>query len=297
MRPEIRTIGRASFSLLARWAPSLAAQMAVRQFGAIPRPRSPGATDWWQRVDREEFAVGPGDRNTVVAYSIGHGPRVLLMHGWGGTAKQMGSLVTALLDANCAVTALDGPGHGAARGFRPSMPVFARAIVAASERLGPFAGLVAHSLGAGAATVALSRGVSVERAVFLAPLVEPQAHFERLVAELGLERGALLSLAGRHFGIRWEDADVARHARELRIPLRVFHDPADRTVPFRESEALLESWRGAKLVPAEGLGHRRILADRGVVAGTLEFLLNRPAPRSAIVQHDAIRGAALRAQP
>jgi pimeloyl-ACP methyl ester carboxylesterase len=287
MRPEIRTIGRASFGLLARWAPSLAAQMAVRQFGAIPRPRSPGATDWWQRVDREEFAVGPGDRNTVVAYSIGHGPRVLLMHGWGGTAKQMGSLVTAL----------DGPGHGAARGFRPSMPVFARAIVAASERLGPFAGLVAHSLGAGAATVALSRGVSVERAVFLAPLVEPQAHFERLVAELGLERGALLSLAGRHFGIRWEDADVARHARELRIPLRVFHDPADRTVPFRESEALLESWRGAKLVPAEGLGHRRILADRGVVAGTLEFLLNRPAPRSAIVQHDAIRGAALRAQP
>jgi pimeloyl-ACP methyl ester carboxylesterase len=297
MRPEIRTIGRASFSLLARWAPPLAAQLAVRRFGAIPRRRSPDAADWWQRVDREEFAVGSGDRNTAVAYSIGRGPRVLLMHGWGGSAKQMRSLVTALLDAGFAVTALDGPGHGAARGSRPSMPVFARAIVAASERFGPFAGLVAHSLGAGAATVALSGGVSVERAVFLAPLVEPQAHFERLVAELGLERDALLTLAENHFGIRWEDADVARHARGLRVPLRVFHDPADRAVPFRESEALLESWRGAELLPVQGLGHRRILADRGVVAGTLEFLLNRGAARSAIVQNDAIRGAALRAQP
>lgn len=297
MCPEIRTIGRASFALLARWAPPLAAQLAVRQFGAIPRQPSRDGADWWQRIDREEFAVTPGSQNTTVAYSVGQGPRVLVMHGWGGSAKQMRGLVTALLDAGFSVTALDGPGHGAARGSRASMPVFARAIVAASDRFGPFAGLVAHSLGAGAATVALSWGVRVERAVFLAPLVEPQAHFERLVAELGLEQSALLTLAERHFGIHWEDADVARHARGLRIPLRVLHDPADRAVPFRESEVLTQAWHGAELVPAQGFGHRRILAARPVIAGMLEFLLNRAAPRSAIVENDAIRGAALRAQP
>lgn len=295
MRPENRTIGRASFSLLARWAPPLAAQLAVRQFGAIPHPAKRAADAWWQRIDREEFAVGGG--NTAVAYSVGQGPRVLVMHGWGSSAQQLGSLVTALVDQGLAVTALDGPGHGAARGFRPSMLVFARAITLASERFGPFEGLVAHSLGAGAATLAMSRGMSVERAVYLSPLVEPQAHFERLVTELGLERVALLELAERHFGIHWEDVDVARHARKLRVPLRVFHDPKDRAVPFRESKALVEAWRGAELVPAHGLGHRRILDAKNVTAGTLEFLLSRPASRSAIVENHAIRGAALRAQP
>jgi pimeloyl-ACP methyl ester carboxylesterase len=295
MRPKNRTIGRASFALLARCAPALAAQFAVRQFGTIPRQATRAGTDWWQRIDREEFAIGSG--NTAVAYSVGQGSRVLLVHGWGSSAKQLGHLVTALLDQGFAVTALDGPGHGEARGFRPSMLAFARAITRASERFGPFEGLVAHSLGAGAATLSMARGMSVERAVYISPLVEPQAHFERLVAELGLERGALLELAERHFGIHWEDADAARHARKLRVPLRVFHDPKDRAVPFRESEVLVEAWRGAELVPAHGLGHRRILDAKAVTVGTLEFLLSRPASRSAIVENHAIRGATLRAQP
>ena len=89
MRPEIRTIGRASFGLLARWAPSLAAQIAnhvarlyvedpaqgfIPSTGRLVHLRLPEAA-----VDlRVETGVGAGDEVTSF-----YDPMIAKLVAWG----------------------------------------------------------------------------------------------------------------------------------------------------------------------------------------------------------------------
>jgi hypothetical protein len=50
------------------------------------------------------------------------------------------------------------------------------------------------------------------------------------------------------------------------------HDRLDREVSFTHAERLADAWRQARLHATEGLGHRRILRDDGVVAEVVEFV-------------------------
>jgi pimeloyl-ACP methyl ester carboxylesterase len=52
----------------------------------------------------------------------------------------------------------------------------------------------------------------------------------------------------------------------------VVHDRADRDVPFSHGEALTTSWPGARLLPVERLGHRRILKSPAAVQSVAEFV-------------------------
>ena len=59
---------------------------------------------------------------------------------------------------------------------------------------------------------------------------------------------------------------------QLRAQARVFHDRADREVPFAAGAAIARAWPGAQLVPTEGLGHNRLLYAPEVVAPAVAFL-------------------------
>jgi pimeloyl-ACP methyl ester carboxylesterase len=66
--------------------------------------------------------------------------------------------------------------------------------------------------------------------------------------------------------------EADRAARSLRIPGLVIHDEGDRHVPFAHGAAIADAWRGAELVPQNGLGHRRILESSDVVRRIAEFV-------------------------
>jgi len=73
-------------------------------------------------------------------------PAVLLLHGWAGDALQMRLIGDALAADGFNPVLLDFPGHGRSHAWQSSLPQFARAIWAASARLGPLHAVVAHSL-------------------------------------------------------------------------------------------------------------------------------------------------------
>jgi len=97
---------------------------------------------------------------------------VALLHGWGGHAGQIASFVDPLVAAGFRVIAADAPAHGASPGELSSLPDLARlvACLALDER--PLHGVIAHSLGAAATTLAMADGVDVDRAVLIAPPVD-----------------------------------------------------------------------------------------------------------------------------
>ena len=160
-----------------------------------------------------------------------------------------------------------------------------------ANRVGPLAGVVAHSAGAAATSHAIRRGLAAERLVYISPPSE-LATFPRMFGDaLGFTPEVQRRIQSRiehRFDTTWEEIHGLDVARQMRIPLLVIHDEGDTEVPLASGRDLAAAWPGAELVATRGLGHRRILRDPAVAAHAVDFLgaprtrrlgLRRPPPR------------------
>jgi pimeloyl-ACP methyl ester carboxylesterase len=242
-------------------------------FRRVRRHPVPERERAWMAAAEPSRVVAAGRR--LPAWSWGEGPTVLLVHGWEGRGSQMAAFAAPLAAAGFRAVAYDAPGHGAGRGALSSMPALRAAVEALADATGPLAGVVAHSAGAAATAMAMDGGLEVGAAVFVAPAADP-GRFLGLAAEwLGLPpeiAHRTRRRIERRFDIRFEDLRVPDLAPWLTTPLLVVHDRGDAEVPWQEGAAIAERWPGARLLTTEGLGHRRVLRDPGVVAAAVEFL-------------------------
>lgn len=268
---------RHGFQGLRMISPALASRVSQALFLLPPRHPEPPA-------EREALASGrafrlPFRRSSLAAWAWGprqgFAPTVLLVHGWGGRAGQMRGFIAPLVEAGFRVVAFDGPAHGRSGGRQASILHFAEALEAVAARVGPVHGLVAHSMGCAGAAVALSRGLEVERACFIAPPSRARTYYEAFLRFLGLPEPWVPDYSRRfalRLGFAWERLEVPAVAPELHAALRVFHDAGDREVPFAEGQAIVAAWPGAELRRTQGLGHRRILKDAAVQREAVAFL-------------------------
>ncbi|MHB2020720.1 MAG: alpha/beta hydrolase [Candidatus Xenobia bacterium] len=215
-----------------------------------------------------------------MTYSWGHprAPRVYVLHGWGGRASQMRSIIAALCEAGWQVVALDGPAHGASQGRRTSLLDFARALRAVVEAHGPAHALVTHSMGGASATRAIHQGLPVERLVLISPPSDPGRFTEFFARQAGLSAATLQAFREQvqeRTGVRFADLSIPVIARGMRVPLLIVHDEHDPEVPVERAWSIAEHWPGAELTLTRGLGHRRILHDRTVLERIVRFLGRR----------------------
>jgi pimeloyl-ACP methyl ester carboxylesterase len=243
----------------------------------------------------------------VAVYGHGPGAPVLLAHGWEGTADDLAPIGDALAAAGFRAVAFDMPAHGRSPGRRATLRDMARAVRGVADRLGPLAAVVAHSLGAAAALLALRDGLDARAAVLVAPPGHPEPFLRGFTRALGLgparDPGVLREIERRVGPMERFDARTA--ARALAIPGLVLHDLGDRQVPFENGVAIAESWAGSELRAVEGLGHRRLLRDERVVADVVRFVLAHgvgappaaPAPREAPPPARAAWGTAAATTP
>jgi pimeloyl-ACP methyl ester carboxylesterase len=264
---------RLLFRGLSRVSPAAAAALAMVLFRRPP-PRRDSAEERDALANAERLFLWL-DGKPLAAWRWGHGPAVLLVHGWGSRGSRLVSFVAPLTEAGYSVVAFDAPGHGASAGRLSSLPQFIAAIEAVARHVGSVEGIVAHSMGGAATTLAMARGLPVRRVVFLAPAADPAGYSERFAELLGLTPdvlGRMKQSIERRFGTPWDDFDVLRAARRMTAPLLVFHDRDDRDVAWTDGEAIAAAWPGAELVSTAGLGHRRIVHDPDVVARAVAFL-------------------------
>jgi len=269
----------AALAFAEREAPRLGARLAVRMWMTIPPPAPPVYGPAGERVVlRAEGKRKP----SVVAESWGAGPPVYLLHGWAGHRGQFSAFTDPIAGAGFRVIAVDGLGHGESgpgrygRG-RGLMPDFISALEAAIAHYGPPHGLVAHSLGASAAAVAVLNGLPAGRLVLLAPIANALSGIDifariagvgpRVRAQMPRRVERLTRLPMAHFDI----VTRAAECDEL-PPALVIHDTADRTVPFDHGVLVASAWPGARLERTEGLGHRRMLMAPRVTEAAAGFL-------------------------
>jgi pimeloyl-ACP methyl ester carboxylesterase len=276
--PGIRLF-RLALGASQRLWPALAVRAALRLFGTPLPPKwlhRPGS--WTPPWKVEHW---PFERADLTVYSwpvAPHGPVVLLVHGWGGHARQLLPLAESLAQQGLRPVLLEMPAHGASAGGTSNLPQFARAIEYVVHRLRQEGHavrlLAAHSLSANAAAFAVSRGLPVERLALLAPPASPREYTRLFAQVFGLSEATRLAMQKRieaQEGILMPLFEPSAVGPRIRVPTLVLHDRGDSINPFADGQAFAHEIKGAQLVATEGLGHRKILKDAHAVAQVTLF--------------------------
>ncbi len=265
LRTAFRAVGTVAPGIAARWAESIFCRPPRYE----PRPV-------------EEAFLATGSRQTVVCenqdlavWGWGSGPVVILAHGWGSRAGRFSNLAAALVEGGFRVVLFDAPAHGASAGHQASLPQFSRALRAVADAIGPVYGLVGHSLGGAAVSLAMGNGLRADRAVLLAPpadvILFSHAFAEHLRIPLRAHDTMRRNLENR-LQIRWEELHVPTLASRMTAPALIVHDRDDPDVPYAHGEEIARAWPGAEFLATSGLGHRSLLRDPQVIRRTLAFL-------------------------
>lgn len=264
---------RAAFRTVGAVAPGVAGRWAENIFCRPPRnePRPP-----------EEAFLATGTRHTVqseeqdiAVWVWSNGPVVVLAHGWGSRAGRFSALAQALVDSGFQVVLFDAPAHGASMGRLASLPQFSRALRVVGDAMGPVHGLVGHSLGGAAVSLAMRNGLHARRAVLLAPPADVVLFSRAFAKHLRIPPRAhnvmRRNLESR-LQFRWEELHVPTLARGMTAPALIVHDRDDPDVPYAHGEEIAAAWPGAELLTTSGLGHRALLRDPDVIRRTVTFL-------------------------
>ena len=260
--------------------PEHASALAERLFLTPPAPRLPQST-FFDFLDAHSSFIEYRGRNLATwRWGPLDAPAVVLAHGWGGYAAQLRGFVPRLLADGLRVIAYDQPAHGLSEGRLTGLPDFAGALAAVAASHGGVEHVVAHSLGAVASAVALSRGLALKSAVLVSPpsdLVGYSRQFARWTWMPESLRSAMQAAIEERFGLRWFELELARLAPRLRTPALVIHDHGDSVVPWSQGAALARAWPGARLLSTVGLGHGRILESGLATRAAADFIAGRSA--------------------
>ena len=274
--PRISTNVR--FAASALLFPELAGAWAERLFLTPPRGRD--AATALDLIDaRSSFVEHKGRAIATWRWGAREAPAVLLAHGWGGHAAQMRPFVFPLLASGFRVIAYDQPAHGVSEGRLTGLPDFADALADVAAHHGDVEAVIAHSLGAAAAALALANGkVTFKKAVLLSPPADMVGYSRRFARWYWMPepvRRAMQAAIEERYGVLWESLDVSRLAARLKAPALVIHDRDDRLVPWTQGAQVARHWPGARLLSTDGLGHRRILEDEFVTRAAADFVSGR----------------------
>lgn len=280
---------RSAFSTFGDVAPDAMAALAERFFTTPRRiPAPPRERPWIDEATRAvvDTPVGPVSTltwsNALFPWESdrSESPRgtALLVHGWEGRGSQLCAFVAPLLELGFKVVAFDGPAHGASPGSHADALLFSLALRAVAEADGNVRAVIAHSMGGGAATVAVADGLAVDAVVLLAPPLSADTVTDDFADSLGLTPSTKQALkdrlARRFHAYAWNrlSFDQAAGARRGEVPCLIVHDKDDVEIPFVRGTALHAAWPGAVFKETSGLGHRKILREPAVVADVVGFV-------------------------
>ncbi|HWM34396.1 MAG TPA: alpha/beta hydrolase [Pseudolysinimonas sp.] len=215
----------------------------------------------------------------VAVYEWGSGSRtVLLVHGWQSRASAFAPLVRELRATGRRVIAFDAPGNGRSSGRRTDIRDYA-AIIAELEPAGGYEAIVAHSMGAPAAALAIRDGVRTGRLA----TINGAADFDYLLTQFGRRLG-LTSRMLRAVRARterrlfrgtpdpWRTYSATGVALPASIPWLLLHDEDDAMIEISQAHALLAANPGATPVFTQGLGHNRPLREDSVLDRIAAFV-------------------------
>ncbi|MEJ2106825.1 MAG: alpha/beta hydrolase [Acidiferrobacteraceae bacterium] len=269
---------RLYFAVVGRILPWVAARTAYRLWFRTHRHPTPGREARWlegARQDRIDHEYGP----LAVSMWGDEGPTILLVHGWDGRGSQMGAFAAPLVDAGFRVVAYDLPAHGNSPGDSTNVFRVIDTLEAVADAYGPVYGVIAHSFGVFATTLALADHIEARAVVCISSpnsLHWLAARFARILHIPNATWQIFIRRIEKEFGADiWHRLTLDHTAKKLSVPALIVHDEDDYDVLWEQGQRLAAAWPGAEFMKTKGLGHRRILRDLRVVEAAVRFLSER----------------------
>lgn len=215
---------------------------------------------------------------TVMAWRLGRGPAVLLVHGWEDDNCLWAPLIDTLWnERGRSVAVLDLPGHGFSPAGEAGIVGCGQAVRAVAGALGPIDAVVTHSFGGPVSISAMSEGLAADRAVLIAPPIPSLEGFTRRMQDHEVPEAVIarvLELQAKMMGLvaqSWslEDSVPRMTARALLV-----HALDDEQCPAENSRTIADLWPGgmAKVLYTDNLGHRLVAQDAAILSQVADFL-------------------------
>jgi len=201
--------------------------------------------------------------------------QILLVHGWESRATQMYGLVKEFVKQGYTIFAVDMPGHGHSSGETSNAYLFSQTIKLAQQELGHFHAIIGHSMGAGAASIAVGKGVTTNKLVLISGPSSIENVLRRFSGFVGLNKkttNKFIEFIGHYVGVPATDLDATKLLQSCDIPALLIHDEHDIEVPVSESTRLAPVFNRSELFVTKGLGHRKILKSDEVFAKISSFV-------------------------
>jgi pimeloyl-ACP methyl ester carboxylesterase len=206
--------------------------------------------------------------------SWGDGDIVLMVHGWSANQSDMFDFVPAITERGYRAVTFDLPAHGESSGKIAGLDHLAAGIIAVGVYLGAVHGVIAHSVGCAATSIAIAEGaLNPARATMLAP---PES-YEQFARQYGKARGLdHVGVDSMIQSLKDDGIRVALFSSDLvakfEFPGLVIHSADDDIIPITVGQHVAQSWPGCRFVQVEQLGHRGILKDNKVVDLVIDFI-------------------------
>ncbi len=275
--PFFLRVIRWTFPKLEVVAPRLANRWLVKLF-FTPQQYPQPAREKSVIHEAEKFEVLVGGKK-VQGYTWGSGPAILFVHGWSGRPAQFAQFIEFCRREGYQAVAFDAPAHGLSEGKQTTVVEFKNAILAISQKTGPFHAVIAHSLGGVACLLAINEGLSVNTLVMIATPSIGEEILSEFAGRINASSRAihyLRTYIHQTLGKSFDEFSGSYLIRYLppSTQLLIMHDRQDGQVSMRNPEQLVKHFPQATFLKTAGLGHNRILRDVQVIRTVFDYINN-----------------------
>lgn len=204
--------------------------------------------------------------------------KILLVHGFSSYSYKFDQYVLMLRKEGFEVLAFDAPGHGMSDGKRINALLYRDTILAIEQHFGSLYGIIAHSLGGLAASLAMEKmeNTTHRKLVLIAPATETKRAIENFFALIPAKpvvkeafEQLIIKLAGEPISY----FSVPRVIKTLDAQILWVHDQTDTICAFKDVEPLLK-----EIIPStefhitKGLGHNQVYKEASTRDRILHFI-------------------------
>lgn len=229
---------------------------------------------WEEEMELRGQRIDAGNGLSAIAWGQSE-RKILIAHGWESRATQMAGFVDVLLEHGFEVIALDGPAHGHSKGASANPYLFANAVAHAHKKLGPFEGVIGHSMGGNAVATAISDGMECSKVVLISSPSSIENLLSRFSSFIGLPKPTerkFISMVEEKVGKSTAFLNTASNISKRSIKGLIIHDRSDVEIPYQEALEIKRNWENASLFSTEGFGHRAIVRQPIVWQKAADFL-------------------------
>lgn len=206
-----------------------------------------------------------------------NGKTVLICHGFSSYAYKFEKYISPLKKEGFTVMAFDAPAHGNSGGKRINAPIYKKAILEIEKKFGPVYGIMGHSLGALAASLAFEELSHNEnrKLVLVAPATETQRALDNFFTIVPVDekvRQAFEQLIGEIADKPISYYSVSRVVKNIRSTVLWVHDKQDPICSFEDVKPVLTlNLPHVKFLVTEELGHSKVYKDSRVCSEIIHF--------------------------